>query len=168
MTTEIYIKNTQVPQPLLTLLKQASGDRAFFNRSETGLEAFIVLNGITKKELEEFNGSLSVIYQDYGIPFIILKYECMSFDMPLLPNLAVDNFASSLTVYVIDSKDYILKQIRYLGLEERLATEIHSGLDTVSMLRKEAIPEFVMRKIYPVVSRKDMLKGGIRQRFERS
>ncbi len=137
------------------------------NRSESGLEVFIVMNKILKKELEEFKGSLSVIYQNYKIPFMIIKYKHMSFDMPLIPNINVNNFTNSLTIHIIDSNGYILKEMRSLGLEHNLATEILSGIDSISILDKVAIIEYIQRKIYPIYSMQDMLKGGLRQRFER-
>lgn len=167
MELELFTKNKQVPLTLLTILEEESGDRAFVNRSESGLKVFIVMNKISKKELEEFKGSVSVIYQNYEIPFMILKYKHMSFDMPLIPNTKVDNFTNFLTIYIIDSNGYILKEMRGLGLDQHLATQILSGIDSIQTLNKAMITECVERKIYPRYTMKDMLKGGVRQRFER-
>jgi len=164
---EAYSINKQVPEKLLTELQKESGDRAFFNRSNLGLEVFIVMENISKHELKEFKNSLSLIYQDYDIPFLILKYKKMSFDIPLISNQNVHNNTNSLNIYIIDSQGYILKHMRNLGLENSLANAILSGLDSISMLRQEAIMEYIMRKIYPFYSIQDMLKGGLRQRFER-
>ncbi|MCD4668067.1 MAG: hypothetical protein K8R44_05705 [Sulfurimonas sp.] len=164
---EAYSINKQVPESLLIELKKESGDRTFFNRSDLGLEVFIVMKNISKHELKEFKNSLSVIYQDYDIPFLILKYEKMSFDIPLFPNLNVDNFTNSLNIYIIDSQGYTLKHMRNLGLEHSLAKAVLVGIGSISTLSKEEISADIFNKIYPFYTINDMLKGGMRQRFER-
>ena len=164
---EVYSINKQVPKSLLTELQKESGDRVFFNRSDLGLEIFIVMENISKHELKEFRDSFSLIYQNYDIPFLILKYKKMSFDMPLMPNVNVSSSTNSLNVYIIDTHGYVLKHMRNLGLEHTLAKEILIGLDSIATLSKEEIVTHVLNKIYPLYSMKDMLKGGVRQRFER-
>ena len=150
------------------MLEKETGDRTFMNRSEIGIEVFIVLNSITKKEQKELKSSLSVIYQNYEIPFLILKYKHMSFDLPLMPNTRVNTYTNRLLIYIIDSKGYVLKEQRILGLNESLADNIIAGINSISARTKEEIANIALNKIYPQYTMQQMLKGGIRQRFERN
>jgi hypothetical protein len=147
---------------------EGTGERAFLSRENTGLTAYIVLNSITKHELNEFKSSVTVIYQNYEIPFLILKYKTMSYDMPLISSPGANSYTNSLTIYIIDLNGYILKDIRLLGLEDKLAKSIQSGYDSISSKSVEEIIYKVQTSIYPKYSYKDMLKGGTRHHFPRT
>lgn len=165
MNLEILEKNKQVPQSMLSMLMEETGDRTFISRDDTGLTAYVVMNSITKHELKEFHQDVTVIYQNYEIPFVIFKYKNMSYDMPLIPTKNINTFTNSLTIYIIDSNGYILRQIRRLGLELKLAESIMAGYDFISRKSTEEVVHKITNSIYPKYSSEDMLKGGIRQHF---
>lgn len=162
---EAMITNQKVPASVLKMLSLENGDRAFDTYRYGSLEIFIVLNNISKKEVKEFNGDLSIIYQDYKIPFIILKYKKMSFDIPLvnLIDLNIDN--NMLSIYVIDENNHTLKNIKVLGLNSQLMKNISSGYQKIALMSKNKRFEIVVNDIYPKLSPSNMCKGGIRQRF---
>jgi len=98
---EAMIVNKQVPVSTLKMLSSEKGDRAFDTYRYGSLEIFIVLNNISKEEVKEFNGNFSIIYQDYQIPFIVLKYKKMSFDIPLINLIDFDTSNNMLSIYLL-------------------------------------------------------------------
>lgn len=162
---EAMIVNKQVPVSTLKMLSLEKGDRAFDTYRYGSLEIFIVLNNISKEEVKEFNGNFSIIYQDYQIPFIVLKYKKMSFDIPLINLIDFDTSNNMLSIYLVDENNHILKSIRTLGLNSELMKNISNGYKNVAFKSKSQRFETVVNDIYPKLSPKDMCKGGIRQRF---
>jgi tRNA G10 N-methylase Trm11 len=160
-----YQINKVVPQPLLSQLQKVEGDRAFCSLGKDGINIFIVIEDISKKEFKEFKRDLTVIYQDYQIPFLILKYKTMSFNMPLTLNEPLEGNATN--IFIIEHNGYILKQIRRLGLNYELYTAIKEGSDFVKDVDKTTLITTVNNHIYPKYSGSDMCKGGIRQKFKR-
>lgn len=161
---EVYTVNRQVPKGLVDYLEKGSGERTFLRITESSINAFIVLNNITKNEIKEFKGDLSVIFQDYEIPFLTIKYKTISFNMPII-NKDKSYWTNILTVFVIDSKGYVLRQQRVLGLEKSLVDKIINGAESAARLSENEITRIVSTRIYPKYSNQDMCKGGIRQRF---
>ena len=164
---EIVKLNKQVPSHLLGELSKAQGERAFLSYGASGLEAYIVLSEITKSELKEFKGSLTVIYQDYEVPFVILKYKNMSFDMPIFPKEGVPEVGNHLKIFAIELNGYIAKGIRGVGIDMDLMSKITDGINFVSLLSLEQIGSMVQTQVYPKYSQEDMVKGGTRQVFRR-
>ena len=164
-TFEAFEVGKVVPVTLRNELEKIEGERAFCSLGDGGINIFIVINKITKKELKEFAGSVSVIYQEYEVPFLILKYQNMSFDMPLRVSGSLGGNAAN--IYIIDLKGYILKYMRLLGLNETLFSAIKQGVEFSGAMDQPTMWSIIQNTIYPKYSAADMCKGGIRQRFER-
>lgn len=162
---ESMMINQEVPASVLKMLSLEKGDRAFDTYRYGSLEVFIVLNNISKKEVKEFNGDLSIIYQNYKIPFIVLKYKKMSFDIPLINLIDLDTNNNMMSIYVVDENNHTLKNIKVLGLNPELMKNISNGYKNIALMSKNQRFEIAVSDIYPKLSPKDMCKGGIRQRF---
>ena len=167
---ELFAVGKPVPEGTRSNLQKMQGERCFLTYSDAGLLVTIVLRSISKKEIEEFKDSLSVIYQEFEVPFLVLKYKKMSFDMPILPmeDMRFTKGANSLIIHVIDHNGFILKGIRLLGLDKNLAAHIENGINSVAHYSPERLADYITKNIYPKYSPRDMYSGGIRQRFERS
>lgn len=148
--------------PIEVGLEKASGERAFAN-IDGSINVFLVLNNITKSEMEEFNGDLSVILQEYEVPILVLKYKSMSFDMPLLHGNISENI---LNIYIVSFPGYILKHQRMLGLNDDFFEAVKTNIQSIDGMDEMSVYSIVNRHIYPKYSPKDMCKGGVRQRFE--
>ena len=155
-----------LPEPIYSSLAKVKGERAFCSvNAGGGVDVYVVLDGISGKELEEYKGDVSLIYQDYELPFLVLKYKNDSFDMPLLRQ---DNefFGNALTIHIVELKGFVLKSLRLLGLDEKMATVMKAGFESV-LKKADADLLAYMPKIYAKYTAKDMCSGGVRQRFLR-
>lgn len=120
-----------LPEPWYSSLAAVKGERSFcVTNTSGGIDVFVVLDGISAKELDEFKGSLSVIYQDLELPFLVLKYAKMSFDMPLLKQEKALS-GNALNIYVVELKGFILRSYRVLGLNENITAHIKQGFESV-------------------------------------
>jgi hypothetical protein len=162
---EAMLVNKQVPASVLKMLSLGKGNRAFDTYRYGTLEIFIVLNNISQQKVREFNGDISVIYQDYKVPFIILKYKKMSFDIPLVNLIDIDIDKNMLSIFVVDENSYILKNIKLLGLNSELMENISNGYKNIASNSINQMMYTLHNEIYPKLSPNDMCKGGIRQRF---
>jgi hypothetical protein len=143
------------------------GERAFMNAPEAGhVNIYLVLDNLTEEELRSLKGNLSLIVHDYEIPVLVTSFEGMSFDMPILGNKNRIK-GNAITLYVIDLKGYVLKQMRVLGASEELAEAIHEGVLYASKLDKITLMQTLQAVVYPNHTPGEMLKGGVRQRFGR-
>lgn len=165
MQTEIVQVGKQVPPQMLKELSKANGERAFVTYTDNAMSAFVVLNGVQKHELKEFKGNLTVIYQDYEVPFMILKYKNASFDMPLAYH--GDFLPNKLNIYIIELNGYIVKHMRVLGLNETISSAMVKGIEKIKDLTLPMMMTKVQVKVYPLHTAEEMCKGGIRQVFLR-
>lgn len=162
----IIEKNKQAPRELLDLfLAGPQIERAFCSTDNGGFDVFIILKNITKRELKEIEGDLSVIFQDYELPMLILKYKNMSFDLALQGKLPDGN---AMRIITVEMKEHIIKHSRLLGLSEELTTNIRKGMKFTEGMSAKDILYNLRNKIFPKYSPKDMCKGGVRQRFEKN
>jgi hypothetical protein len=162
---QAFIKNKQVPIEFLDfLLEGGTSDRCFIDYA-AGFNVYIVLKDISKHELKEFEEDLSVIFQNFDLPFLVLKYKQMSFEMPLIPIEKIE-YSNVLVITIIDSNGFIVKHLRFLTLDFNLAFHIVEGFNSLSGKSKGDIV-LKASKIYKTHSSKYFLSGGIRQRFER-
>jgi len=155
----------KVPSEFAKELDKASGERAFCDTQLGALNVYILLDGITKSELKEAAEGLHVIYQDFGIPFLVLKYKSMSFDLPLFSKNE-QPVGNALNIYFIELNSYALKHMRLLGIDEKMTSIINAGIESTLGMEKADILQFA-RKIYATKTPGDMTKGGARQIFKR-
>lgn len=158
--------NKQVPEPLLSSLMKVEGERSFCTVNPAGgIDAYIILDSIQKSETEEIAGNVTVVYQDFDIPFLVLAYKNMSFDMPIFKQ-EHKLMGNALSIYLLELNGYILKDQRVLGLDENMINSIRSGIESMKQKPNESLLPFV-QKIYQKYTPEDMKKGGIRQVFRR-
>ena len=165
MSLELLQVGKQVPPQMLSELSKVNGERAFVTYTDTSMTAFIVLQDIQKSELKEFKGTLTVIYQDFEVPMLVLKYKNASFDMPLTYH--GDFLPNALNIYIIELNGMILKHIRRVGLDENISSAMAQGIEKTKGLTAEQVLTKVSIKIYPFYTAEQMCKGGIRQVFKR-
>jgi len=157
--------NKRVPEEFALELNKASGERSFCDTQLGSLNVYIILDGISKSELKEIAEDVHVIYQDFGIPFLVFKYKNMSFDLPLFSKDG-KKIGNALTIYFIELNGYMLKHMRLLGLDEKMTQTINAGIASILEMKKEDIFQFA-RKIYAQKSPEEMTRGGVRQIFKR-
>lgn len=169
---EAFQVGKQVPKSVLSGLSMVKGDRVFATNANSGkaLEIFIVMRNLLKKESKELKGPVTVIFQDFEVPFLVLKYNKMSFEAPLIDITEIDEEKNALTVYVIDEKNYILKSFRMLGLNHAIMHSLATGVKKFNQsypTRYERIGTVntVLPEIYSKYSIKDMCSGGVSQSF---
>ncbi|WP_418181371.1 hypothetical protein ACNSOL_11770 (plasmid) [Aliarcobacter lanthieri] len=163
---EHYQVGKQVPPNFLKNIESSNEERNFLSFNEHGLTACIILNNITKEELKEYQGNLTVIYKDLALPFLVLKFKDSSFEFPIFPNKAL-SVSNKLTIMFIELNGFILKHNRMLGLEMELVNALVEGVNFTNTLTKEQAQSIVSNQIYPNYTAEDMCKGGIRQVFRR-
>lgn len=163
---EHYQVGKQVPPNFLKSIESSNEERNFLSFNEHGLTACIILNNITKDELKEFQGNLTVIYKDLEVPFLVLKYKNSSFEFPIFSNESL-SVSNKLTIMVIELNGFILKHNRMLGLEMELVNALVEGVNFTRALTKEQVQSIISNQIYPNNTAEDMCKGGIRQVFRR-
>ncbi len=155
-----------LPEPLYGSLAAVKGERSFcVVNAGGGIDVYVVLNGISAKELEEYKGNVSVIFQDYELPFLVLKYKNDSFDMPMFRQ-EHELVGNALTIHIVELKGFVLKGYRLLGLDEKMTAALKAGFDSVIAKASSDLLAY-MPKIYAKYSAKDMCNGGVRQRFLR-
>ena len=162
---ELITVGQQVPPHMLSELQKVNGERAFVTYTDTAMTAFIVLKDIEKFELKEFKGSVTVVYQDYEVPFLVLKYKKASFDMPLTYH--GDFLPNQLNIYVVELNGFVMKHMRVLGLDANISEAMARGIEKTKDLTLPQVMTKVQVKIYPFKSADDMYRGGIRQVFRR-
>jgi len=163
---ELIQVGKQVPINMLKELNKGSGERAFIVYTKSSMTAFIVLDNITKNEIKNHKGNLTVIYQDYQIPFLVLNYKNSSYDMPL--SYSGDFLPNKLDIFLIDLNGYVTKHMRSLGLDENITNSIAKGIERVKDMSLEMIFTKAQVSIYPQYSTEEMSKGGVRQVFLRT
>ena len=163
---EHYQVGKQVPPNFLKSIESSNEERNFLSFNEHGLTACIILNNITKDELKEYQGNLTVIYKDLEMPFLVIKFKDSSFEFPIFSNdsLTVSN---KLTIMFIELNGFILKHNRMLGLEMELVNALVEGVNFTNTLTKEQAQSIISNQIYPNYTAEDMYKGGIRQVFRK-
>ena len=166
MSPELIQIGKQVPPQMLKELSKVNGERAFVTYTESSMTAFVVLDGIQKSELKEFKGTVTVIYQDFEVPMLVLKYKKASFDMPLTYH--GDFLPNALNIYLIELNGFIMKQIRVVGLDEEISSAMAKGIEKTKGLSSKEVLTKVSIKIYPFHTAEQMCKGGVRQVFMRT
>jgi hypothetical protein len=163
---EHYQVGKQVPPNFLKSIENSKTERNFLSFNEHGLTACVILNNITKNELKEFQGNLTVIFKDLEIPFLVLKFKDSSFEFPIFSNESL-SVSNKLTIMFIELNGFILKHNRMLGLEMELVNALVDGVNFTNTLTKEQAQYIISNQIYPNNTAEDMCKGGIRQVFRR-
>lgn len=163
---EHYQVGKQVPPTFLKSIENSKVERNFLSFNEHGLTACIILNNITKEELKEYQGNLTVIYKDLEVPFLVLKFKNSSFEFPIFVNESL-TVSNKLTIMFIELNGFILKHNRMLGLEMQLVNALVEGVNFTNTLTKEQAQSIISNQIYPKYTAEDMCKGGIRQVFRR-
>lgn len=165
---EKFELNKEVPPTLKeSLIRAGMGDRAFLDYRDGNINAYIFMSNITKGELKEFNGSLTVVFKDLTVPFLVLKYKEASFDMPFLPAQSNGNITNELNIIVIEARDFKIKSMRKLGLNMEIVEAIAEAINFINTLSKQDVFNIIKTQIYPTISPDEMHKGGIRQVFRR-
>lgn len=165
---EYYAIGQQIFEPLLSELKEVKGDRTFLQCEDGIIKCFTVLKGITYSEIEDLNGDISIILNDFKIPILTLSYNKSKFDMPItnfLPHFLPPD-SCTLIHFLIEEKGYILKNFRLFGLEPKLAYGI---MDAIEKTKHMNIYETLngLNEIYSNVPQKDIEKTGIGQHFNK-
>jgi len=160
--------NKQVPEEFLVELNKSSGERSFCTIINNALSAFVILQGITKDELKSVAEEVHVIYQEFDIPFLILKYKGMSFDMPLFVHKddSDEEIGNALTVYFIELSGYVVKHMRLLGLNDDVMRCIRRGIESIKRDGLSRSDIFLKaQKVYSQKTPEEMLRGGVRHIF---
>jgi len=128
-----------------------------------GLALFLILKNVNEKELELFNGGLSVIFQDFEVPFLILDYkQIMTFSTPLRYKGELKR--DFLTVFVVEQNGYIVKSIKQMKMKPKLMNLIR---ETVEKSTKLNIVTHCAKvhEIYERLNNKAITKNGVKQNF---
>lgn len=104
------------------------------------------------REINEFNGSLAVVFKDLTVPFLVLKYKETSFDMPFFPAKKSGNITNELNIVVIEANKFKIKAMRTLGLNMDMAEAIAGGINFINTLSKQDVINTVRTQIYPTIS----------------
>ena len=155
----------QVPEFLLRALKRQRGDRAFCSVGDSGTDIFLVGLNFSDKEIAEVSGELEVIFQDYEVPFLVLKYKNISFDIPLRGIEGEPLGGNALRIYLIEENGYILKNMRLLGLNDEITDLVRKGASFTDKMDEASMNQIVLSRIYPKHSPREMTEGGVRQLF---
>ena len=153
-----YAVGKQAPQEIVNQLSQLQGDRVFLGFSESGSPtAFIVIRNIKKWEVNDKKGDLTLIYQPFKIPFLVLSYKKSSFEMPITKKIE----GNALAIILIDENGYIVKNLRMLGVEPKIIEAINKKVKELGSVQlMHGVTE-----VYNQYSAEEMLKGGMRQHF---
>ena len=111
--TRWFMVGEIMPQEDLFRMQKMKDDFTSIEFSGGILVAQIVMEGITKKQLKAFHGDLTIIYQDYEIPFLVFKYKKMSFEVPIIAHVDFNQkiSASHLCIQVVERKNHVLKSL---------------------------------------------------------
>jgi len=116
-----------IPQEDLSRMQKINDDSVYIEGSEKLTLIQIIIQGITKKDMKAFKGDLTIIHQDYDVPFIVLKYKGMRFEVPIAFGTHEKVNTSHLCIQVVERKNHVLKLISNIELNEQIATKIASS-----------------------------------------
>lgn len=158
---QAFETNKPISKELKAVLSIENENISFVNFEKDGrLVAYLTESNIN---IEKMKKGVSIIVQDYDVPFLVIKYDDDTvYSMPiLLPDEGLSTVKNSLTILAIEKNDYILKNIRTVGLSEEIMKGIVSGLMGISHLKGKEDISIAVNNVRSRYTNTDMCTGGV-------